>query len=363
MRASQSGPVAGSCGTGAKLRWPSRTFSMTELRIVDTRCTRQTTLLRRVVTKITITSRQAYRCAPYAGDVRERATLLALSDGPTPFFGLPQADFCSLGRDAYRGAAAVLLGVPYDESVTRDANVRFGPYAVRRASACMRLPSFSSISTVLDGGNLVQESQRSAMRTRIRSEVAMVLASEAVPFLVGGDSIVTVATVSALAEQYGQIAVVRVDPRCDADPVTSLLGCIADRLIEPRHLHFVASRGVPREQCAHERTIVHSMADVQALGIEAVARRIRDAVGGRALYLSFDLHAVDPAFAPGTATPIAGGLTTREALAFVRGLAGVRLVGMDVVELAPAFDRRDVTAQLAALLIGEGVQLLARRAA
>jgi agmatinase len=99
--------------------------------------------------------------------------------------------------------------------------------------------------------------------------------------------------------------------------------------------------------------------DLAAQGAAAVGARIREAIGDRPAYLSFDVDAVDPAFAPGTGTPVPGGLSSREALQLLRALAGVRLVGMDLVEVCPALDHADLTSHLAAALLFEGLALVA----
>jgi agmatinase len=106
-----------------------------------------------------------------------------------------------------------------------------------------------------------------------------------------------------------------------------------------------------------------TMDEVSDRGVAAVAAEIRGAVGGLPVYLSFDVDSVDPAHAPGTGTPVPGGLTSREALRLVRSLAGVPLAGMDLVEVCPALDHADVTSHLAAHLLFEGLALaaLARR--
>jgi len=101
--------------------------------------------------------------------------------------------------------------------------------------------------------------------------------------------------------------------------------------------------------------------ELAARGATAVAHEIRKAVGERPLYVSFDVDAVDPAFAPGTGTPVPGGLTSREALELLRGLAGLDLVGMDVVEVCPPLDQADRTSHLAAHLLFEGLALVALR--
>jgi agmatinase len=99
--------------------------------------------------------------------------------------------------------------------------------------------------------------------------------------------------------------------------------------------------------------------EVASTGSALVARHILQKVGNRPLYITFDVDGLDPAFAPGTGTPVPGGLSTREALTLLRGLAGARIIGMDVVEVAPNLDHADMTCHLAAHLLFEGLALAA----
>jgi agmatinase len=98
--------------------------------------------------------------------------------------------------------------------------------------------------------------------------------------------------------------------------------------------------------------------EVAERGAAAIGAEIRNALGGRPSYVSFDVDALDPAFAPGTGTPVPGGLQTREAFSLLRALGGVPLVGMDVVEVAPPLDTGDRTSTAAAHLLFEGLALL-----
>jgi agmatinase len=101
------------------------------------------------------------------------------------------------------------------------------------------------------------------------------------------------------------------------------------------------------------------MDDVSERGVRRVAEEIRRAVGDRPTYVSFDVDAVDPAFAPGTGTPVPGGLSSREVLELLHSLAGLRLVGMDVVEVCPPLDHADLTSHLACHVLFEGLALAA----
>ena len=132
----------------------------------------------------------------------------------------------------------------------------------------------------------------------------------------------------------------------------------------PGQLHHVGARGpwggsADGDLHARHRARRYPPDEVTARGAAAVGAEVRAAVGDRPLYISFDVDGLDPAYAPGTGTPVPGGLTTREVLALLRALAGVQLVGMDVVEVCPPFDQADATANLAAHVLFEGLSLAA----
>jgi agmatinase len=121
------------------------------------------------------------------------------------------------------------------------------------------------------------------------------------------------------------------------------------------------------EEDRPSRTAGAMMMTMRALAargsLERVLAEVRERIGARPVYLTFDIDGVDPAYAPGTGTPVPGGLTSREALELVRNLAGARLVGMDLVEICPPLDHADLTCHLGAALLFEGlaVAALARR--
>jgi agmatinase len=305
--------------------------------------------------------------------VPQQSALEYLSHGQTPFFRLPSA----VGvRPA--GTRAVFLGVPFDGGATYQPGARFAPFHVRRVSALVqgwhpvhRLDVFEAAPAV-DGGNVAfPPFDPAAMRERVEREVGAVMAAGAVPFLVGGDHSVALPALRAAARALGPVAVVHVDAHLDTSGPevwgerfhhgTPFRHALDEGLVQPGQLHRVGIRG-PRAGAGEDGEgdgKVYSPSDVARLGPQEVAGAIRQAVGDHPAYLSFDVDAVDPAFAPGTGTPVPGGLTSREALELVRALAGVRLVGMDVVEVCPPLDHADLTSHLAAHLLFEGLGLVA----
>ncbi len=302
-----------------------------------------------------------------------------LRHGQTPFFRLSQADLRA--PQPYAGAGAVLLGVPYDGGTTYQPGARLAPYAIRRVSALVQgyhpvhqVDVFRKLST-LDGGNVaLPPFDATLVRSAIQREVAHVLEAGCAPFVVGGDHTVVLPAMRAVAARHGRLAVVHVDANLDTSGPevwgdayhhgTPLRHALTEDLIERGQLWQVglrASWGHPEEGA------FAAAYGARQVGMEALERRsvaelvaaIRLSVGDRPLYVTFDIDAVDPAFAPGTGTPVPGGLTSREALQFMRGLKGLRLVGMDMVEVCPALDHADITCHLAAALLYEGLALRA----
>jgi agmatinase len=302
-------------------------------------------------------------------------------EGMTPFFRLPRVDVHAAAP--YAGLDAVLLGVPFDGATTYQPGARFAPWEVRRVSALVqtfhprhRIDVFGTLRAA-DGGNVATPPFSSALaREAIENEVASVVAAGAVPFALGGDHSIALPALRAVARAHGPLAVVHVDAHLDTsdaeiwgDPYhhgTPLRHAIAEKLVERGQLHQVGIRatwGHPEEGAiaADHGATLHDVDTVAARGAAAVAAQIVAAVGSRPTYITFDIDAIDPAFAPGTGTPVPGGLTAREAIALLRGLAGVNLVGMDLVEVSPPLDHADITSHLAAHLLYEGLALAALR--
>jgi agmatinase len=180
----------------------------------------------------------------------------------------------------------------------------------------------------------------------------------------------------AVAAAHGPLAVVHVDAHYDTstaevwgDPWhhgTPLRHAITEGLIAPGALVQIGVRGPcgaadDGQLVAQHGATTISCDAVDERGMAAIVGEVRAALGDRPLYVTFDVDGVDPAFAPGTGTPVPGGLSAREALQLIRGLFGLRLVGMDVVEVAPPLDFSDLTSHLAAHLLYEGLALLAHR--
>jgi agmatinase len=314
----------------------------------------------------------------------QSSAMTYIREGLSPFFRLPSVDVGA--ASPYKDLDAVVMGVPWDMAVTYRPGARFAPYEVRRVSALLqgfhpthKIDVFGAMR-VADGGNVaVPPFAPSVARDVIDNEVASIAGAGAVPFLVGGDHSIALPAMRALAKRHGPLAVVHVDAHLDTSDGevwgddfhhgTPLRHAIQEGLIEKGQLHQIGVRapwGYPEEgalAAAHGATL-YDVDSIASRGIARVAQHIVACVGERPVYVTFDIDGVDPAFAPGTGTPVPGGLSSREAIALLRGLAGLRLIGMDVVEVCPGLDIADITVHLAATLLFEGLALaaVARRA-
>jgi agmatinase len=301
-----------------------------------------------------------------------------LSHGQIPFFRLPVVPAAA---GVPPGIGAVVLGVPFDGGTTYRPGARLAPFEVRRVSALVQayhpgheIAVFDDLR-VVDGGNIVfPPFDAAAMREAVQGAVKRVIEAGAVPFLVGGDHSIALPAIRAAAARHGPLAIVHVDAHLDTSGPetwgeafhhgTPFRHVLDEGLVAEGQLHQVGIRGAwasARDADSGRRrgARVYGIDEVAARGVEEVASMIRQAAGDEPVYVSFDLDAVDPAFAPGTGTPVPGGLTSREALLLLRRLRGVRLVGMDVVEVCPPLDHADVTSHLAAHLLFEGLALAA----
>ena len=274
-----------------------------------------------------------------------------------------------------------MLGVPHDGGTTYVPGARLAPYHVRRVSALIQgyhpvhgIDVFARLRCV-DAGNVVfPPFDRELMRAAVEAEIARLAAAGVAPVVVGGDHSITLPILRALARKHGPLAVVHLDAHLDVSGPetwgdayhhgTPFRHAIEQGLIERGQLFQIGIRG-PRGSADDDAVVraaghtVISADDVDARGASGVVGELRDRIGRRPVYVTVDIDAIDPAFAPGTGTPVPGGLTAREALALVRGLGGLAVCGGDVVEFCPPLDHADITAHLSAQLVWEVLALLA----
>jgi len=278
------------------------------------------------------------------------------------------------------GLDVALLGIPYDGGSSYRTGARFGPRAVREQSSLIRpwhpvlkVHPFERLR-VADCGD-VDVAPISIERTyaAIERRVDEIVAQGAVPVSVGGDHSVTLPILRVLARRHGPVGLVHFDAHPDTwDEYfgskffhgTPFRRAVEEGLVDSHRMIQVGIRG---PLYAADDFAFHDRHGIEVIRIEAVKDQGTAWVGerfgrlrGGPVYCSFDIDAVDPAYAPATGTPEVGGLSSYEALALVRALAGLTLVGADVVEILPQFDGPgQITSLLAANLVFELVSLLA----
>ena len=273
-------------------------------------------------------------------------------------------------------AAICVAGVPYDLGTSNRPGTRFGPAAIRQASRMLvdgdhpisgRAPAESEIADIGDFRIVHGDIQGSlkAIEEQARSLRHLVA--------LGGDHTITLPLLRALAARGGgKLGLVHFDAHVDTWPDSfgqqyghgsPFYHAIEEGLIDPRRTVQVGIRS-PMDKSVHDWTVGKGVTilfaeAVHERGPQATAEKIREVVGDMPAYLSFDIDALDPAFAPGTGTPEIGGLFTWQAQAILRRLAGLKFAGMDVVEVSPPYDVSEITALAAATFAWEYLALLA----
>jgi agmatinase len=275
-----------------------------------------------------------------------------------------------------------VIGVPFDTGVSFRAGGRFGPNAIRSASVLIRghnpvldVHPFGVLSCVDHGDVSVIPGYIERSYEAIEREVEPVVRAGVIPLLLGGDHSVTLPHLRA-TRSIGPVAVIMFDSHTDAwdsffgEPYnhgTWMRRAIEEGLVDAAHSIEVGLRGsvyapgdwdVLTRELGLDYLPTH---ELLRIGVDATVERIRERVGDRPAFISFDIDMVDPGFAPGTGTPEAGGPSSFEALEIVRGLRGIDFVGFDVVEVIPAYDPAGQTATLAANIAFEMISLVALR--
>ena len=291
----------------------------------------------------------------------------------TPTFATPPG-FLGIAR-VDRGAAFTVAGVPYDIGTTNRAGTREGPAAIRRASRMLvdgAHPTFWVYPATLDIADIGDFATALGDIPATLALIEQQAAGLNHLLCLGGEHGITLPLLRALTGRHGKgLALVHFDAHVDTWPDSFgqpfahgsvFYHAILEGLIDPRKTIQIGIRS-PVQRDVWDWTVgrgvtILSAQDVHAMGPAAVVDRIRAAVATAPAYLSFDIDALDPAYAPGTGTPEIGGLASWQAQAILRGLGGTRFLGMDVVEVAPAYDVAEITSLAAATVVWEYLALL-----
>lgn len=299
-----------------------------------------------------------------------------------PFAGIPSFMRQPATRDLI-GVDVAILGIPYDGGTSHRSGTRFGPRKIREASLMLwgyhhpQQVAPLEVLRVVDYGDVdISPVDIAATNTAITKEVATILQSGANVISLGGDHSIALPLLRAHAAQHGPLAVVHFDSHCDTGSPefagrpyshgTPFRYALEEGLIDTSAylqigIRGPSSRSTYRSEAQALGARVITIEEAFELGMANVVKEIHSRIGKRRVYVSLDIDAADPAYAPGTGTPEVGGFTSYQLLQLVRGLAGLDLIGCDLVEVSPPYDHGDITAILAANLVFEFLALLAQR--
>lgn len=296
-------------------------------------------------------------------DAKKHIDLAVTRDGykgysfENTFAGVPSFLRRTYSKDL-TGVDLAVTGVPFDQSVTNRPGTRLGPRAIREASALMAvdppygwgfdpLPGFA----IADYGDMAFDYARVPdIPKTIEDHIAGIIGAGAGLLTLGGDHSISLPILRAHAAMHGLLSLLQFDAHTDTwadddaariDHGTMFYKAVKEGLIDPKTSVQVGIRTVCPDPLGI--TIIDAR-EVHEIGAKATAERIKSILGGTKTYLSFDIDALDPAFAPGTGTPVWGGLTSAQAAHILRDIAGINLVGADIVEVSPPFDHAAITA-------------------
>lgn len=275
-----------------------------------------------------------------------------------------------------KGADAVVWGIPFDAAVTNRPGARFGPQAIRRAAAIFdndpQYPFardlFAELAVIDYGDCLLDNGNHQKTPATIEREAKKLLKSGAFLLSLGGDHFVTWPLLKAHAAQHGPLALVQFDAHQDTwfddgkriDHGSFVGRAVRDGVIDPERSIQIGIRTHAPQDCGIRILYGHEIDEMRA---DEIAYQIAERTGGRKVYITFDIDCLDPAYAPGTGTPVAGGPSSAKMLSVLRQLGQLDIVGADIVEVSPPYDHADITAIAGATVAQHYLGLLAERKA
>ncbi|MEX2649819.1 MAG: agmatinase [Alphaproteobacteria bacterium] len=287
-----------------------------------------------------------------------------------PYAGATSFLRCRYTREL-AGVDVAVVGVPLDLATSNRPGTRFGPRGIRQASAQLAWGPQHPWSfdvrdrlAIVDWGDIAfSHGYVDDMMDAVVRDVGAIVEAGVSVLALGGDHFVSLPLLRAQARRHGKLALVHFDAHSDTwrdesyNHGTMFFHAMNEGLIDPAKSVQTGIRTHNPE--SHGFTIL-GLADIDRLGPEGVAKTIRRVVGRSKAYLSFDIDCLDPAFAPGTGTPVCGGLSTFQALDILRRLDGIDFVAMDIVEVAPIYDIAEITALAGASLALQYLHLRAK---
>ncbi|MFC4224097.1 agmatinase [Lysinibacter cavernae] len=279
-------------------------------------------------------------------------------------------------------ADVAVIGVPWDAGVSFRPGARFGPEHIRSASRLLRPynPALDvepfGLQQVVDGGDVaINPFNINEAIEVLQESTGQLVRSGTRLVTLGGDHTIALPLLRSVAETHGPVALLHFDAHLDTWDTyfgaeythgTPFRRAVEEGLLDTEAICHVGTRGplYGHRDLEDDRRFgfgIVTSADVFRKGVDEIVASLRDRIGDRPLYISIDIDVLDPAHAPGTGTPEAGGLTSRELLEILRGLKGINVVGADVVEVAPAYDHAELTGVAASHVAYDLLSLLALR--
>ena len=272
------------------------------------------------------------------------------------------------------GVDIAVTGIPLDSATTNRPGARFGPRAIRQASSQLsserldawHFDAFDKLAVIDYGDCDFDYGRPDLIPARIQEHAKEIISQDAGLLSLGGDHFITYPVLKAHAEKYGPLSLIHFDAHSDTwkdadgriDHGTMFYHAAKQGIVDTRQSVQVGLRTFNEDSWGFNQL---KAPWVHERGITATIDEIREIVGERACYLTFDIDCLDPCYAPGTGTPVIGGLSTHQAQQILRGLAGINLVGMDLVEVAPAYDISEITSLAGASLAMEMIYVYASR--
>ncbi len=283
------------------------------------------------------------------------------------FMGLP------LSRDLDDSTEAVVMGVPYDLATSGRSGTRFGPTGIRQVSGQLRWEakrwpwrfSLAEKYNVVDYGDVTfEEGNSEKMIDLVTEQASRILGAGKKLITLGGDHFITLPLLRAAHKHHGKLSLVHFDAHTDNETSDSkyyhgsmFYHAPIEGLIDTGASVQVGIR-TEYDYDNHPFTVMDAVW-ANSHSAKEIVDNIKKVVGDKPVYLSFDIDCLDPAYAPGTGTPVAGGLTTDKALQIIRALGDLNIVAMDLMEVAPVYDHAEITCLAGATLTLEMLYLLA----
>ena len=275
------------------------------------------------------------------------------------------------------GVDVAVTGIPLDTATTNRPGTRFGPRAIRAASTIMawerpygmEFDPFDKLAVIDYGDCFFDFGHPKQVPDAIEAHATEIISQGPALLALGGDHFIAYPLLKAHAKKHGApLSLIQFDAHSDTwadedgriDHGTMFFHAAKEGLVDPASSVQIGLR------TTNSDTLGFNVVDalwVHENGIAAVVSKIREVVADRPAYMTFDIDCLDPSYAPGTGTPVCGGLTSHQAIEILRGLTGINIVGMDMVEVAPAYDVGEITALAATALAMEMLYLYANRSA